>query len=167
MPKRAFIIHRWESRPEEGWYPWLKKELEDRGFIVSVPAMPDTNNPKMQEWVPYLADLFGKPTPEDYFVGHSLGCITILRYLEGLKEGEKVGGAVLIAGFTNDLGYKELSSFFEAPIDLSKVKSRARAFVAIHSDNDPYVTLSYGDIFKEKLGTKLIIEHNVRVTYNV
>jgi len=162
MPKRVFIIHGWEGRPEEGWRPWLKKELEDRGFIVSVPAMPNTNNPKMQKWVSCLAELVGKSKPEDYFVGHSLGCITILRYLEGLKDGEKVGGAVLVAGFTDDLGYKELSSFFEAPVDFSKVKSRARAFVAIHSDDDPYVALSYGDVFKEKLGAKLIISHNMK-----
>ena len=30
--KRVYIIHGWEGYPEEGWFPWLKKELEDRGF---------------------------------------------------------------------------------------------------------------------------------------
>ena len=33
-------------------------------------------------------------------------------------------------------------------------------FIAIHSDNDPYVSLHYGDLFKEKLGAEVIIEHN-------
>jgi hypothetical protein len=32
--KRVFIIHGWEGYPEEGWFPWLKKELE-KGTIPS------------------------------------------------------------------------------------------------------------------------------------
>jgi len=162
MQKRAFLIHGWEGSPEEGWRPWLKKELEKKGFKVFVPAMPETNNPHIDKWVPYLAGLVGNPTENDYFLGHSLGCITILRYLEGLKEGERVGGVILVAGFTDDLSYKELSSFFQKPIDFSKIKSHCKEFIAIHSDNDPYIALSYGDIFKEKLNAKLIIQHNMK-----
>ena len=26
--KRVFIIHGWDGYPEEGWFPWLKEELE-------------------------------------------------------------------------------------------------------------------------------------------
>jgi len=29
--KRVFIIHGWGGNPEEGWLPWLKKELEAKG----------------------------------------------------------------------------------------------------------------------------------------
>lgn len=47
MKKRVFLIHGWEGYPEEGWRPWLKKELEQRGFTVIVPAMPDTATPTM------------------------------------------------------------------------------------------------------------------------
>ncbi len=47
--KRVIIVHGWEASPEGGWRPWLRKELEDRGFEVHVPAMPDTNNPKIKE----------------------------------------------------------------------------------------------------------------------
>ena len=37
--KRVFIIHGWGGYPEEGWLPWLKKELEKNGFKVFVPAI--------------------------------------------------------------------------------------------------------------------------------
>lgn len=104
--KRAFLIHGWEGDPEEEWRPWLKKELEKKGFEVYVPAMPDTATPTMEKWVPFLAEIVGKPDENCYFVGHSLGCITILRYLETLNEGEKVGGVVLVAGFGHDLEYE-------------------------------------------------------------
>lgn len=35
--KRIFIAHGWDGCPEEGWFPWLKKELEIREFEVFVP----------------------------------------------------------------------------------------------------------------------------------
>lgn len=160
MKKRAFLIHGWEGYPEEGWRPWLKKELEKQGFEVFVPSMPNTNFPIQRQWLAHLQKLVGKPTKADFFVGHSLGCITILRILERLKEGEKIGGVVLVAGFTDDLGIKEITSFFKDKIDFAKIKRACPKFIAIHSDNDPYVDLKYGDIFKEKLGAKLILEHN-------
>lgn len=87
--KRAFLIHGWEGFPEEGWRPWLKKKLEDKGFKVIVPAMPDTKKPTLEVWLPFLQKLVGKPTENDFFVGHSLGCITILRFIEHLKEDGK------------------------------------------------------------------------------
>ncbi len=158
--KRVFLIHGWEGYPEEGWRPWFKKELEAKGFQVFVPAMPDTNHPKVDAWVKHLADIVMAPDEECYFIGHSLGCITILRYLESLKENQKVGGVVFVAGFTSNLGYEELSSFFTKPIDWEKIKSHCPKFVAIHSDNDPFISLHYGDLFKEKLDAEVIIEHD-------
>ena len=35
-----FIIHGTEGYPEENWFPWLKKELEQKGHIVFVPQFP-------------------------------------------------------------------------------------------------------------------------------
>lgn len=164
--KRAFLIHGREGYPEEGWMPWLKQELEKKGFEVFVPAMPDTATPTMDKWVPFLAEVVGKPDENCYFVGHSLGCITILRYLETLKEGENVGGAVLVAGFGHDLeyvGYKgELSSFFRTLADWERVKKHCDKFVAIHSDDDPWVPLKHNNLFRDKLGAKTIVEHNMK-----
>lgn len=164
--KRAFLIHGWEGYPEEGWRPWLKKNLEERGFEVVVPAMPDTATPTMSKWVTYLTQVVGSPDDNCYFVGHSLGCITILRYLETLKENEKVGGVVLVAGFGQDLeyeGYKgELSSFFKTTVGWDEIKKHCRKFIAIHSDNDPYVPLEHADIFKKKLSAEVIIMQNMK-----
>ncbi len=162
MTKRVFLIHGWEGYPEEGWRPWLKNELEKRDFTVSAPAMPDTKHPQMEAWLEHLKKIVGTPNKDCYFVGHSLGCITILRYLETLKADQKVGGVVLVAGFTSNLGYKELESFFTKPIDWEKIKSHGQKFIAIHSDDDPYVSLHYGNFFKEKLGAKLIVEHKMK-----
>ena len=67
----------------------------------------------------------------------------------------------MVAGFVDSLGYKELESFFKTPINYEKIKNHANKFIAIHSDNDPYVSLKNGDIFKNDLGAKVIIKKDM------
>lgn len=160
-PRRVFIIHGYQGAPYHGWRPWLQKELRDRGFRVFVPAMPSPNSPSEKEWVKKIALLAGEPTHHDFFVGHSLGCIAILRFLEKLKPGEKVGGVILVAGFTDDLGMEDLSSFYRAPIGWGEIRSHCAKFVAVISDNDRYVPLAHGKSFELNLGAEVVVQHNM------
>lgn len=139
--KRAIIVHCWEGTPQYCWYPQTKKELKNNGFAVIVPQFPETEAPKLSLWLPKLREVVGEPDPETFLIGHSVGCITILRYLESLQKGEVLGGIVLVAGFTSDLGFTELKNFFETPIAFDTIRSKALYFTAIHSDDDPYVPL--------------------------
>lgn len=165
MQKRAFIIHGWDGYPEEGWFPWLKNELEKKEFVVQVPKMPNTSEPRIGEWVDHLKNLVGMPDENTYFVGHSIGCQTILRYLESLNEGKRVGGAVFVAGWftlTNLETDKEkeiAEPWLNQLINLNKVKERTSNFIAIFSNNDPFVPAENQNIFKDKLGTRIIIEN--------
>ncbi len=169
MNKRVFLIHGWGGYPEEGWRPWLKNELEKRSFKVYVPKMPDTNNPRLNAWLEELKKIVETPDKNCYFVGHSLGCITILRYLETLGQNQQIGGVVLVAGFTDinitidgDENINEIKTFFEKEINFDKIKTHCKKFVAIHSDNDPFVPLRYADILKEELNAKVIIQNNMK-----
>lgn len=168
MKKRVFIIHGWDGFPEEGWFPWLKNELEIKGFDVGVPQMPDADNPRISSWVPKITEVVGSPDENVYFVGHSMGCQAIARYLETLPEGVKVGGVIFVAGF-----FKRLSGAEDEPetlevrnewlgtaLNFEKVKSHIAQSVAIFSDNDPWVPLDNQDDFRDNLGAKIIIEHN-------
>ncbi|OHB19217.1 MAG: hypothetical protein A3F96_01520 [Parcubacteria group bacterium RIFCSPLOWO2_12_FULL_40_10] len=104
--KRVFIIHGWGGYSEEGWFPWLKKELEKQNFLVKVPSMPDSNEPRIETWVTHLKEVVGNPDEETFLIGHSIGCQTILRYLESLNPKEKIGGAIFIAGWFNLVLYE-------------------------------------------------------------
>ena len=158
--KRAIIVHCWDGYPEYCWYPATKKQLEQTGFTVTVPAFPDSAKPDLANWLDKLKSVIVKPDENLFLIGHSVGCITILRYLESLDPGVKIGGTVLVAGFTDDLGYKELKNFFETPIDFEKIKNHCQKFVAIHSDNDQYVDLKHAEIFKTKLKAQVVIKNN-------
>jgi len=162
--KRAFIIHGWEGFPEEGWFPWLKKELEKKGFEAIVPAMPETGRPSIERWVGLISKLVKKADTDTYFVGHSIGNQAILRYLQTIKE--KIGGAVFVAGWVSlttlamptDAEKWIAKQWLETPIDFEKARKTTNNFIAIYSDNDPYVTLDNSKVFEEKLGAKIIIE---------
>ena len=161
--KRVFIIHGWGGNPEEGWFPWLKSELEKRDYYVEVPEMPDTENPKIETWVPFLKNIVGKLDKETYFVGHNIGCQTVLRYLE--EENKQCCGAVLVAPWLHldentirDEGEESVmiaKPWVETPIDFDKIK-RLGKFVDIYSDNDPYVPVSDSKIFRNELNAETI-----------
>lgn len=162
MKKQVIIIHCWDGYPNYCWYPYVKRELEAKGFSVQIPAFPETEAPKLDKWLPILKEKIIVPDTDTYLIGHSVGCITILRYLESLAPGQKIGGVVFVAGFTDNLGFEDLKNFFVDDIQFEKIKEKVNRFVVIHSDNDPYVPLTQADIFKEKFGAEVIIKHNFK-----
>ncbi len=163
--KRAFIIHGWDGYPEEGWFPWLKAELEQRGFAVEVPRMPHPAEPTIDDWVGHLAKLVGEPDENTYLIGHSMGCQTILRYLASLED-KRVGGAILVAGFfelaplETDEEKAIAEPWLETPIDFAKVKATTSNITVILSDNDEWVPLERNkELFEQCLSPKITVEH--------
>ncbi len=162
--KKIYIVHGWDGYPEEGWFPWLKSKLEEQGCEVIVPQLPDAANPRIENWVPALQRVAGMPDENTYFVGHSMGCQTIARYLEALPDGVIVGGVVFVAPFLKRLTELEnpevealAAHWLTAPLDLMKVKSHLRASTAIFSDNDNFVPLDNVDAFKNVLGSDIVV----------
>jgi predicted alpha/beta hydrolase family esterase len=50
--------------------------------------------------------------------------------------------------------------WLETPIDLGKVKRTTNKFIALFSDNDPFVDVRNAKHFEEKLDAKTTIQHN-------
>ncbi|OGL74233.1 hypothetical protein A3F28_04165 [Candidatus Uhrbacteria bacterium RIFCSPHIGHO2_12_FULL_57_11] len=164
--KRVFIVHGWDGYPEECWFPWLKQELEQRGFGVEVPQMPNPDAPTIQTWVPHLSKMIGTPDQETYLVGHSIGVQTILRYLQTVEA--LVGGVVAVAGFftliPGSIGTADdeavAQPWLTTPMDVEKIKGNASKVVAIFSDNDRFVPLENVEMFQARLGAETIVLHN-------
>ncbi|QQG43663.1 MAG: alpha/beta fold hydrolase [Candidatus Daviesbacteria bacterium] len=167
MAKRGIIVHGWSGSFQKDWLPWAKAELETRGYEVLVPDLPDSDNPKIENWVPYLSRIIGKVNENDILIGHSMGCQTILRFLESLPEGKKVDKIILVAGFgpflkgLTEQEWQIAKPWINTPLDLDKIKTHANSFTAIFSDNDPFVPLEENKkLFEEKLGAQVFIEHH-------
>jgi len=141
---RVIIIHRWDGRPNSDWYPWLKKELEKQGHSVEVPAMPDTAEPKINAWVTHLKKIVGNSKEEVFFIGHSIGCQTIMRFLAEAGSNVKVAGIIFVAGWLKlenleDDDVKALAKpWLETPTDFAKIKLKTDNITVFLSSNDPY-----------------------------
>jgi len=166
--KKVYLIHGWGGNSRGGWFDWLKQELPEMNIKVDALEMPNTDHPKIEEWVSHLMNTVKEIDEETYFVGHSVGCQAIMRFLEKLPENIKIKGCVFVAGWFNlkeeaseDEEDREIARpWIETPIDFEKVKQHTNNFLAIFSDNDPYVPLSDKEIFKEKLNAEIIIKNN-------
>jgi len=140
--KRVVIVHRWEGGSHDDWRPWLKTELEKIGYEVLVPDMPDTNVPVIEKWVGKLSEIVGIPDSETYFIGHSIGCQTILRYLETINT--QVGGALFVAGWFNleNLEDEEIAQiakpWIETSINIERLKTVLSKSILLISKDDPY-----------------------------
>lgn len=164
MKKRVYIIHGWGGSPKSNWIPWLKSELEKKGFEVITPAMPNSDKPTIEEWVGYLKDIIKSPNRNTILVGHSIGCQAIMRYVESLSDKVKIGGMVLVAGFFTLKAFSARDEeaiadpWNETPMDTDKIKSKTAKITTIFSTNDPFVYVTDSKIFEEKLGAKIMIE---------
>jgi predicted alpha/beta hydrolase family esterase len=168
MKKRVFLIHGWEGFPENNWFPWLKSKLEKQGFEVIAPAMPEPETPKKDLWVDFLLKLIPNPDQSVFFVGHSMGCQAIQRYLERIPEGSVIGGAVFVAGWINDPRWegrteeelKVVNDWYDEPKNYDLMKQRCQKFISIYSTNDPFILKTNWPEAEEILESKVIMVEN-------
>jgi predicted alpha/beta hydrolase family esterase len=171
MPERAFIIHGYQGYPEEAWQPWLKAELEIRGYKVALPAMPHPDRPVISEWVSFIGGLVGEPDKETVLIGHSLGAQAVLHYLEALGgAGRSVGKTVLIAsnfpvGMSPKAadertgGDKVLEPWLVSGLNPAWVRKAAGKCTVILSDNDPYIPFGEAKAsFDANLQAEIVVE---------
>ena len=164
--KTVYIIHGWGGSPNEPMHKWLRKELLTRDYNVIAPEMPDAEKPEINAWVSKLKEIVENPDKDTIFVGHSIGCQTILRYLETLNPAVVVGGVVLIApwltlqNLESDEERNIAKPWLETNISFAGVAKHVPKITAIFSDNDPVVPFENAELFEKKFGTENIIENN-------
>lgn len=164
---KIYIIHCWDGTKEDGWYPWLDKELSNENNKVYRFNMPNTSNPKIEEWVSFLDKQIETLDDKTYFIGHSIGCQTILRYLQ-TKDICKVGGILFVAPWLDLLdyaiededSYNTAKPWLTTPINFEKIKKFTNNISCIFSDNDYFVSLDQKNKFEELLNVKTIIVNN-------
>ncbi|MFH0970691.1 MAG: alpha/beta fold hydrolase [Candidatus Diapherotrites archaeon] len=163
---RIVIVHRWQGSPNADWYPWLRKELEKQGHEAIIPAMPDPNHPNIHAWLGCLVKMVGGIDEHTFFVGHSMGCQAILRYLAHTPNNGVAGGVVLVAPWTrlkpesyeNPTDEAIARPWLEMPIPWDVVKSRSKKFFCLFSDNDPFVLADENKVFEKKVNAKTLVE---------
>lgn len=164
---KIYIVHCWDGTKDDGWYPWLDKKISNIDNEVIRFNMPDTSNPKIEKWVSELNKQVISLNEHTYFVGHSIGCQTIMRYLEK-QNVKKIGGILFVAPWldllpdavSDEESYNTARPWLNTPIDFEKIKNITNNITCIFSDNDYFVSLEQEKIFKELLNSKTVVVKN-------
>lgn len=162
--KNAIIFHGAGNDSQGNWFPWLKHELEEKGYAVFSPNLPNSEYPVLKDWL-NTVDLKHWPFNEEtVLAGHSAGATFILRLLEHLPDDIMINKAVLVAGpvrmGTKQELYQHKKEMVQGDFNWKKIKDTCKHFYFIHSDNDQYECgAENGIIMQRHLGGELIIKN--------
>ena len=165
--KKIYLVHCWDGTSNDGWYPWIEKKLIDEKIEVIKFDMPNTASPVINDWIETLDSKVDKLDGNTYFIGHSIGCQTIMRYLE-TKDVSKIGGILFVAPWLDLLpkaiedeeSYNIAYPWINTPIDFDKIKKMTNNINCIFSDDDYFVSLKQEKEFKDKLNANTVIVSN-------
>lgn len=149
---KILILHAWYENPKSQWYPWLKKELVNKGYEAEIPDLPTMNSdlPDLDKLLGYLERRIDKGT---IIIGHSLGGVLALRLGEKIRFKKLIS----VAGWDYDDLYAQHRLFWKNKIEHDSIIKNVGETVVIHSDNDPYLTALQAENMSQRLKGKFIL----------
>lgn len=130
---KFFIIHGAYGSPEENWFPWLRKKLEEQGHEVIVPTFPTPENQNLDMWMNVFGHFIKQIDQNTIFIGHSLGPAFILSILE--KIDVQVRACFFVAGFTGLLENNTFDginkTFVTKGFDWEKIEQNCKPYVKL------------------------------------
>lgn len=157
--KNALILHGTDDNSKGNWFDWLKTNLENKGWNVWVPDLPNSDRPNIEKYNEFIFENNNwNFNEETIIVGHSSGAVAILGLLQKLPKDKKIDTCYLVGAFKNNLDWDSLDGLFLEPFNFDLIKSKAKKFIFIHSDNDPHCPLEHAQYLSKKLGGELIIK---------
>ncbi len=157
--KRVILIHGYDGSPDRDWFPWMQEQLKKENIICIAPHLPEPTNPNLEQWLKTIRNAVGTPDPQTFFIAHSLGCLTLCRYLERLPKETKIGGVIFVGGSPGGRNPRGLENF-----DMSKINPELinphlpkNRVVQFYGTND-FIPQEFATELATLLGAKLIIE---------
>lgn len=144
-----YIVHGYTASSTANWYPSFKDELNNIAK-VTVLDMPNPMQPDFNEWVNHLEKNIDKNHNEIILIGHSLGCVTILNYLNYHKI-NGIKSIFLISGFVEETPIPALSKFIDPPLNYDHLIQKIPNRMAISAIDDDIVPYSYTKKMADKL----------------
>lgn len=154
---RIILLHGFNANPEMNFHPWLRSELQNRGFEVVCPRL-DLSPGQEFDLLKIIDDLkkqIGYLKNEDILLGHSLGGLLLLQYLEAAEMVETPRAVVLVAAPWK-VSRPELSQLMVDELDADVIMWKAREFVVIHSKDDKLVPFEHGKKLAEALRARFV-----------
>ena len=154
MKPRIIFIHGNQSTHwSSAWSPWLKQELEKRGYQTFFETFPDSIIARADYWLPFLKEHV-RAGENDVIIGWSSGAVAAMRY----AEENKIRGSVLVAPSYTDLNdeLEKQSGYFIKPWDWERIKANQTNIALVHSDDDPFIPQEEFECIAQKLNPEVI-----------
>ena len=156
-----YIVHGYTSSSKAEWFPWLKEKLNEIGINVIVFDMPNSNSPEVKAWDECLEKNINEMNENTYFIGHSLGCITALRYLEKQSQEKRIAGIIMVSGFNCvNPRYPFFDPFIKDNLDTEKIKKMIKKRIVVSSPTDPYAPYKFSCELAKALEAELVTIEN-------
>lgn len=158
---RVILVHGFNANPTMNFHPWLGDQLRDLGFQVVCPQLSLTISEEIDfnSIIEEMKSQIGYLKNDDVLVGHSLGGLVILQYLEAVEMTETPRAVVLVAPPWK-VSRPELRRLFVADLDAEVLMWKAREFVVVHSKDDKLVPFEHGKKLAMLLKARLIETEN-------
>lgn len=152
---RIVLIHGYNSGPDQNFHPWLAAQLKEQGFEVIAPKLPLEGEPDALACIDALVTAVGRLDEKTIIVGHSLGAVLALRYLEA-AEAASTPRAVILVGAPWQTKSEKIKNLFLSEFDYDVVAWKAKEFVVIHDKEDQLVPFDHAQKFQKMLNAELI-----------
>src|SRR3989338_6747358 len=152
------LLHGYTGSPKHNFFPWLKKELEKRGYKVQSPTLPHSDASRANENDDM--DAFRKQVElnrNTVLLGHSLGTIVAMKALEKLDY--PIRKLALVGGFLEPRFRDHARSFtktFNWRFNFEKIRTNAGKITILHDPNDRAIPYDQGVKLHDALGGELI-----------
>lgn len=159
MKKRAVILHGTDASPEANWFPWMKKLLEEKGYEVWVPLLPNNHTPNAKVYNDFLFGA-GWNFTDNLVIGHSSGAVSVLNLLmddrcPGIETGVIIGSWHTSAKpWTPPEQFKDL--FPAEGFDFEKIQSKSKNLIFVHGDNDPYCPIEQARWLAKQTNSEIV-----------
>ncbi len=156
--KNVLILHGTANTSHGNWFPWLAKELENRGYNVWSPDLPQAKNPDDERYSRYIfSNKNWEFNSETIIIGHSSGGVAALKLLQRLPQGIIIDRCITVAAFVETHGWEDIKGLFKPPFDFDAIRSHVKHFIVYHSDDDPYVPLADAEYLRDALRGELVV----------
>ncbi|MCL3781317.1 serine hydrolase family protein [Prolixibacteraceae bacterium JC049] len=152
-----YLIHGYTASKTSNWFPSFEAEMQNENVEVTVLDMPNSNNPVFHEWINHIEKSIKAYDANSIFIGHSLGCTTILSYLNRNRINTNIKGMFLISGFVEETPIPELAEFIEDELDYNYLINLTQNRIAISAKDDDIVPFDYSMRMAEKLKSQFIL----------
>lgn len=164
--KRATLLHSTDSKPNEYWFPWLQSYLEQKGYEVYAPLLPNNIVPNRHTYENFLKTS-GWDFSDNLLIGHSSGATTVLNLLQS-DWFPSVKASVLAGTFLNEKLTKDADWVMKGQFDNlfpdsykpTAMLEKCSTFYFVHGSDDPYCDIADAKDLSDKLhGTFITIQN--------